>query len=427
MARDAVHTDFLVVEQDVVAYFQHGHGSVEVGAHQVGQAELVRGRAHEQGTPFGQSGDGFAGEVVVGHQAAAVGVAFQRVVVELAVDVVHVDGQSHQFLVFLEEVDPRVEVGGAVVAVDHRHGASVGRGHDVDGLVGTRKLLLQHNHGERRRSGGDVARALLHGVGGYHARACVAFGRTERDTGFQPSRGVELAGTFGRQASGVLTGHQDAGQDVAQLPAVARSNQLLELLHHRSGIVLRFGVDGQHAGGVADAQHALARQLPVDVSGQRRQEVNGGHMGLAVQNGLVEVRDAPAQGDVVNKELGQPGGGGTGVRVAPRAEGYEDVLLLVEGHVAVHHGADADGGEGLYLRAVLLLHVGLQVSVAVLQAAPHGVEAVGPEAVDELVFPRVAALCDGLVFLVDEYRLDAGGAELDAEDGASGFYGGFGI
>ena len=150
-------------------------------------------------------------------------------------------------------------------------------------------------------------------------------------------------------------------------------------------------------------------------------------MGLAVQDGLVKVRDAPAQGDVVNKKLGQTGGSGAGVGVAPRAEGHEDVLLLVEDHVAVHHGADADGGEGLYGRAVLLLHVGTEVGVAVLQAVPHGVEAVGPEAVDELVLPRVAALCDGLVLPVDENCLDAGGAELDAEDGASGFYGGFGI
>lgn len=55
------------------------------------------------------------------------------------------------------------------------------------------------------------------------------------------------------------------------------------------------------------------------------------------------------------------------------------------------------------------------VGVAVLQTVPDAVDAVGPEAVNELVLPLVTTLCYRLVLLVDEDSLDAGRAELDTE------------
>ena len=64
-----------------------------------------------------------------------------------------------------------------------------------------------------------------------------------------------------------------------------------------------------------------------------------------------------------------------------------------------------------------------EVGVALLQAEPDGLLAIGPQAVHELVFPLVAALGDGTVVLVDQHRLDTGGAELDAQDRFSGFDG----
>jgi hypothetical protein len=72
---------------------------------------------------------------------------------------------------------------------------------------------------------------------------------------------------------------------------------------------------------------------------------------------------------------------------------------------------------------ILSLDVAAKVCIAVLDAVPDGFGAIGPESIDELVLPLVTALCDGLVLLVDEYGLDAGRAELDAEDGFAGFDG----
>ena len=75
------------------------------------------------------------------------------------------------------------------------------------------------------------------------------------------------------------------------------------------------------------------------------------------------------------------------------------------------------------LNVITFAHVIAQVGIAVLQAEPDGFVAVGPQAVNELVLPFVAALGDRDVVLVDKHSLDAGGSELDTEDGPSGFDG----
>ena len=67
--------------------------------------------------------------------------------------------------------------------------------------------------------------------------------------------------------------------------------------------------------------------------------------------------------------------------------------------------------------AVLSKNIFAQVGVAVLYTVPYGVDAVGPEAVDELVFPFVVALGNRFVVFVDKYCLYSGRAELNAEDG----------
>ena len=137
---------------------------------------------------------------------------------------------------------------------------------------------------------------------------------------------------------------------------------------------------------------------------------------LVVEDGLIEVADAPAQGDVVVEQLRKFGGSLTRVRVTPRAEGHQDFLLLVERHIAVHHCREADGGQRLYLAVVLALYVLAQLCITVLQAIPDGFCGVRPEAVYELVLPLVASLCNGFVVLVDEYGLDTCGTEFDSQD-----------
>ena len=66
---------------------------------------------------------------------------------------------------------------------------------------------------------------------------------------------------------------------------------------------------------------------------------------VILENALIEMGNAPAQRDVVVEELGELGGSLTGIGVTLGAERYEDLLLLVECHIAVHHGGEADGGQ----------------------------------------------------------------------------------
>ncbi len=70
-------------------------------------------------------------------------------------------------------------------------------------------------------------------------------------------------------------------------------------------------------------------------------------MRLGVDDGLVQVRDRPAERDVHAQQLGELGRRDTGVGVAPRAEGREQLAVGVEREVAVHHGRHTHRGVAL--------------------------------------------------------------------------------
>ena len=101
-------------------------------AHEVGEGETALGGAQEQRASLVKAGDGFAGLVVVGHDAATFRFAIQpggragpRTSSTLSTSLPSAERIP-------EEIDPGVELGGAVVAVHHRHGVA-GRGdHQVD-------------------------------------------------------------------------------------------------------------------------------------------------------------------------------------------------------------------------------------------------------------------------------------------------------
>ena len=68
-------------------------------------------------------------------------------------------------------------------------------------------------------------------------------------------------------------------------------------------------------------------------------------MVFAVQDALIEVRDSPAQRDVEIKAIGQSVCRFLCVRIAPGLERCQELSLCIKGHVAMHHGADADGAD----------------------------------------------------------------------------------
>ena len=74
------------------------------------------------------------------------------------------------------------------------------------------------------------------------------------------------------------------------------------------------------------------------IAGQGGEVLDVVYVLVVVEDALVQVTDAPAQGDVIIEQLRQLGSGLARIGVAPCAERHQDFLLLIEGHIAVHHG-----------------------------------------------------------------------------------------
>ena len=240
--------------------------------------------------------------------------------------------------------------------------------------------------------------------------------------------GIEQGRTFGREGAGCLAGLEHPRKDGGKRPAITLGgHQGLELLHHGGIVLPGGGVHGNHARGVTHAQHLLARELPVHVAGQCGEEGDVAHVLLPVEDALVEMGDAPPQGDVEAEEAGELGCGLARIGVPPGAEGRQHAAVGRKGHVAVHHGTDAERGQRGDFLAIPLLHVLAERGIAVLEPLPYGIEAVGPEAVFQLVLPRVAALGDGVSLIVDEHGLDACGTKFYTQHGLALLDDGLGI
>ena len=311
---------------------------------------------------------------------------------------------------------------GAVVAVDHGHRGAVGGGDHVD-LPVHAQGLVGDDHGEVRGTGGHIAGVDPDGVGGGHAGARVALAGGHGDARLQGAAGIQEAGARLGQGAGALARRQDPGQDVAQLPAHAGDG--VELLHHGLVIVHLLGVDGEHAGGLAHAHDVQTREHIVDVARQGGQPGDVADVGFFIEDGLIQVGDAPALGNIEAEQGRQLFGGLAGDGVAPGAELRQLLSVGVEGQVAVHHGGNANGAHGGELLAEFLLHVPLEIGEAGLQARVHRLHGVGPDAVYKLIFPFIAAAGDGQVVAVQQDRLDPGRAELDAKYGLFKIHGSF--
>ena len=103
-----------------------------------------------------------------------------------------------------------------------------------------------------------------------------------------------------------------------------------------------------------------------------------------------------------------------------RPERHKQIHPRVEGEIAVHHGADAQGGDLFQLHAVLLLHIGFQIGIGSAEPGEDGLLAVGPDAGDIIILPLMAPGRDDPEIRADENALDPGGPELDPQDNVAG-------
>ena len=204
--------------------------------------------------------------------------------------------------------------------------------------IDARQRALQHDHGKDGCACGDVACARAYGVGGCHARACVAFGRGQGDACLQaPGRIQQLRAILG-EVSCAGPGRQSLGQQLADMPGHAHGMRpFIKKGQHTLVIIQRLRINGKHAAGLAHAHGAAAGQRFMHIARQRGQAVNAAHMRFVLQHGVIQVRDAPALRDGKAKQRGQLLAGVGGKGIAPGAEGDKQPALAVKGQVAVHH------------------------------------------------------------------------------------------
>ena len=99
---------------------------------------------------------------------------------------------------------------------------------------------------------------------------------------------VELSAAFRCKDTGVFACRQYFGQNILKFPVIFfRSNQIVELLHHFSRIVVGSRVYGEHSRCISYAQYFFTCYLPMYKSGKGCQVVNVFNMFLIVQNSLV--------------------------------------------------------------------------------------------------------------------------------------------
>ena len=396
----------LLLRKDIHAELERRHGRVKLRAQEIGKRELAFGLADDHRTALVQMRNTLARHIVVGQDARAVGITLKALLVELREQLASRNIRAEELRRLAEKAHPCVHVVRAVVAVHHGDGLAAGRGDHIDLLIDLRQGLFQYDHSEDRRTCRDVAGSGCDGVRRRHAGACIAFGRAERDAGGQKpfkERSPDL-----RQLTCGLSGHQDLGQDAAGRPREAVfGQQRVEFFEHRRVIVQRFTVNGEHTGGFSHAEDVFAREQIVDIAGKRRDVRDIFDVRFAVQNGLIQMRNGPALWDVEAEFCRKLLGGLAGHGVLPGAERCQQVPVLVEGQIAVHHAGNAHGRNSSRQLA--------EVADGGAQAILHILHVIRPDAVFQTAFPCVVTALDDAVLAVDQDGLDARGTEFNSK------------
>ena len=84
---------------------------------------------------------------------------------------------------------------------------------------------------------------------------------------------------------------------------VGVGHECLEFLNHLCRVVLCGGVDREHSRSITHPKHLLACKLPVDITCESGKEFDILYMLFAVEDGLVEMGNAPPQRDVVVEQF----------------------------------------------------------------------------------------------------------------------------
>ena len=300
------------VGEHLHAEAQRAEHAVQLGAHEVREREAAVGRAHEQRPALGETGDRLAREVVVGEQPAGIRLALERLGEERLEDGVGVDDGARGGREPAEQARPGGELARAVVAVHHRDRVAGRRRDEVD-------LVVQRCCSGR--SSTTIAKMLVPAltlpVRGVTEQVATMPVPASPSGGHSTAPGLQRAGRIeqARALGGQLARRARPATSTSGSSAARSSPGAGRRRARRSGaasscvVVLRRGVDREHARRVAHAEHLAAGEPPVHVAGERRDEPHLGDVRLVVEHGLVQVGDRPAQRDVDAERLGELGRG----------------------------------------------------------------------------------------------------------------------
>ncbi len=249
------------------------------------------------------------------------------------------------------------------------------RCHQIDLRIHILQILFQNDHAKTRRPSRNIAGSLCNCIGCDHAGSCIAFRRAERNSCLQFARNVQKLCALFSQNARLLARLQILREYIGHLPGISLvRDQCIEFIHHRCIIIPCLHADREHSGAVADADHLLAGQLPVNIGRQRCHKMNVLYVILAVQDRLIQMRNAPSLRNIVVEQLRQLFCCLAGNGVAPGAERYQQLILVVKRQIAVHHGTDANGRQTMDGNAVFILHISPKIRIASLQSCPNIVQ-----------------------------------------------------
>ncbi|MPM71490.1 hypothetical protein SDC9_118455 [bioreactor metagenome] len=129
------------------------------------------------------------------------------------------------------------------------------------------------------------------------------------------------------------------------------------------------------------------------IPGKRREITKLLHMWFLIEDGLVQVGDGPSLGNRVIEELTELFSGCACHGISPGTEWDQQFTFLVKGKVPMHHCTYAHRLGALEGYSILASYLCFQFSKAGRDALPHIVECIGPDTIEQGVFPVMATLC----------------------------------
>ena len=108
--------------------------------------------------------------------------------------------------------------------------------------------------------------------------------------------------------------------------------------------------------------------------------------------------------------------------ISPGPEGHQKLIVLVKGHITMHHSGKSHGTYGMQCYIVFSLHIFFQGPEAGFKSCLRIFQMISPYSLFKPVFPVIAALGNRAVFSVYQHCLYSGRTEFDSQSRISLFY-----